>query len=665
MKKPRTSPSRLPPKDFSRPAADRRARPATGAEFICRALVVRALRQAGLHHMLKGGAGVGTIAIGDSADVKIVEWAASALLGEGARGKRTDWDVVDLVSQKPRRPAPLGIDLLREEGSQEIITLFIVDAEAVLSSTSAAMIDGCAQLGKPDWRLVKAAFVAVMGKAPAAALPTELVAVIPLAAYGSAIRPGAGCSRATARLHRLANGLLSVQNGGVALGEAGPTIADLHGLGEAAEWAKALARDLHDYGVGRILWRDVDRGALLSGPPGCGKTTFANALGRTCGVRVHVHSLAVWQAQGNLNDLLKAMREAFASAKATAPCVLFIDEIDSFGNRDTLRGHNATYNREVVNALLECLDGTERREGVVVIGATNYPEVVDAGLRRPGRLDRHIAIPLPDLDARIGILRYHLAGDLAGHDLVSIAGRLEGASGAALEQIVRSGRRLARGAGRPITVADLEESLPATLRLSDDAFRRSCVHEAGHMFVGLLLKAETGATPIEAIVRREVTGVEAGCTEFKRDPGFDRTRSSALAEATVRLAGIAGERVVLSEAGFGSGGMSDSDLALSTRLLAEMELSHGLGNDLVFSAPAGSADLFSWLQREPRLRRRVDALLQSCLDRAISLLSAERQAFDAVVDALTRCGKISVDEVRQKISTMHSSTDQPRPAMIH
>lgn len=654
----------LPPKGFSRPGADRRPRPATGAEFISRALVVRALREAGLQHMLKGGAGVGTLAIGNPAEVKIVEWAACSLLGEGARGRRTAWSVIDLVSHKPRRPALLGIDLLREEGNQEIITLFIVDAGAILSTASAAMIDGRAQLGKPDWGVVKAAFVAAMGQAPAAPLPAEMLAVIPLAAYGSAIRPGAGCNRATTRLRRLADGLLSAQVGGVPRTEAGPTITDLHGLGEAAEWAKALVRDLQDYRTGRILWRDVDRGALLSGPPGCGKTTFANALGRTCGVLVHVHSLAVWQAHGSLNDLLKAMREAFATAKATAPCVLFIDEIDSFCDRGTLHGHNATYNREVINALLECLDGAEGREGVVVIGATNFPDVVDAGLRRPGRLDRHIAIPLPDLEARIGILLYHLAGELARHDLVSIAERLEGASGAALEQIVRSGRRFARGASRPITVADLEASLPATLRLSGAAFRRSCVHEAGHMVVGLLLETETGSTPIEAIVRREVTNVEAGRTQFERDPGFDRTRLSCLAEATVLLAGMAGERVVLGEMGLGAGGRDDSDLAKATRLLAEMELSHGLGSELLFAAPTGSPDLLLWLQQDSEARRRVDKLLQSCLQRAVDLLSAERPVLNAVVDALARCGRISGGEAHQKISAMRSIAERGCPALV-
>jgi len=661
----RAPPAKLAPKASTRSGAGRPSHPATGAEFICRALIVRALRQVGLQRILKGGAGVATLAIDDASDAKFVDWAACSLLSDGARSRRSSWHVVDLVSHKSRRPPSSGIDLLQEEGREDISTVFIVVSGTSLSSDSAAMIDGFAKLDKPDWVIVKAAFSAVMGQIPATPLPNEMLAVIPLAAYGSAIRPGAGCSRAIERLRRLAEGRMAAQAGVVPHPKAGPAIADLHGLGEAAEWGKALARDLQDYRAGRLRWRDVDRGALLSGPTGCGKTTFAQALGRTCGVPVHVHSLAEWQTQGHLNDVLKAMREAFASAKATAPSVLFIDEIDSFGDRGKLSGHNATYNREVINALLECVDGVDSREGVVVVGATNYPEVVDAGLRRPGRLDRHIAIPLPDLEARIGILRYHLAGDLAEHDLIAIAKRLEGASGAALEQAVRTGRRLARVADRSLAVADLEASLPATRHLSDAAFRRSCVHEAGHMVVALLLEAETGSTPTESIVNRELIGVEAGCTRFKRDPGYDRTRSSYLAEATVLLAGMAGERIVFGEIGFGAGGRDDSDLAKATRLLAEMELSHGLGSDLVFVAPAGWLDLFLWLQQETGAQRRVDTLLRSCLDRAADLLSAERPALDAIVDELARRGRISIGEAHHKISAMRLSADQGRPDLVH
>ena len=181
--------------------------------------------------------------------------------------------------------------------------------------------------------------------------------------------------------------------------------------------------------------------------PGPGKTIFAQALASTCIVPVHLHSLARWQAKGHLDDLLKAMRRAFEEAKADAPCILFIDELDSFGDRERLGGHNEQYSREVINGFLECLDGAEGREGVVVVGATNLPDKIDPAIRRPGRLDRHVVIPLPDLEARKGILRHHLGDALPGADLTEAAERLEGASGAVIEQVVRDARRIARRSG--------------------------------------------------------------------------------------------------------------------------------------------------------------------------------------------------------------------------
>jgi SpoVK/Ycf46/Vps4 family AAA+-type ATPase len=159
-------------------------------------------------------------------------------------------------------------------------------------------------------------------------------------------------------------------------------LEDLHGYGAAKEWGLQLAKDLEAWRTGRLKWSDVDRGLLLSGPPGVGKTIFAKALADTCGVNFVATSVTQWQAKGHLGDLLKAMRADFASAVTKAPSILLIDELDSIGDRKTFTGEYASYSIQVVNALLEALDGSANRDGLVVLGATNFPEKIDAAVRR-------------------------------------------------------------------------------------------------------------------------------------------------------------------------------------------------------------------------------------------------------------------------------------------
>jgi len=187
--------------------------------------------------------------------------------------------------------------------------------------------------------------------------------------------------------------------------EHSPRLDELHGYGEAKEWGLQLASDLKQWKAGSLKWSDVDRGLLVSGPPGVGKTIFAKALAATCDVNFVATSLSQWQAKGSLNDLLKAMRSDFQAAEKEAPSIIFIDELDSVGSRDAFSGDYANYSVQVVNALLECLDGAASRDGVVVVGATNNPDKIDPALLRPGRLDRHMAIKLPSVEDRLAILR--------------------------------------------------------------------------------------------------------------------------------------------------------------------------------------------------------------------------------------------------------------------
>ncbi len=190
------------------------------------------------------------------------------------------------------------------------------------------------------------------------------------------------------------------------------TVETLSGYGKAKDWALDLKVDLDDYRASILAWSEMSTKLLLSGPPGTGKTTFARALCNSLQIPLAVTSVSTWLQGGHLNDVIDRMSKTFVEARAMAPAILFIDEIDGIGKRQPAEREYADYWNTVVNKALELLDGAIKNEGLIIVGATNRPDHIDEAIKRSGRLETHIEIPKPDVPTLAEILAHHLGDDV-------------------------------------------------------------------------------------------------------------------------------------------------------------------------------------------------------------------------------------------------------------
>ncbi|CAH0283506.1 ATP-dependent zinc metalloprotease FtsH [Agrobacterium fabrum] len=431
---------------------------------------------------------------------------------------------------------------------------------------------------------------------------------------------------------------------------AGPTLHDLSGYGEAKAWGLELAEDITAWQAGVLTWDDVDCGVLLSGPPGSGKTSYAAALARTCDVPLVLGSAARWQATGHLGDMLKAMRKAFAEAARQAPSILLIDEFDSFTSRDDRTGSNDNYHRQVINALLELLDGAQSHEGVIVIGATNYPDIIDPALLRAGRLEHHFSIPLPNEAARCDIFRFYLRGDLADEALDDVVSASEGWSGADIERCVRDARRHARRAKRSMLLSDLATAMPPVIPVPMAVQRCVAAHELGHAILGVLLEADPLVTvSIQRSIQVGRSSQPLGHTEFEERLFSRKTSTHLRNKIATLLGGIAAEELLFGEFGNGAGGDPSADLNRATDLATMLEIKWGLGKTLSVEPGDSPRELSAFRHRRKALSKSVEATLQTEFRRAKSLLEEHRDALLDLHAGLLREGSLAAAVVRAAV----------------
>ncbi|NKL23697.1 AAA family ATPase [Rhizobium leguminosarum] len=419
-------------------------------------------------------------------------------------------------------------------------------------------------------------------------------------------------------------------------------LEELHGYGAAKEWGLQLAKDLEAWRSGNLKWSDVDRGLLLSGPPGVGKTIFARALADTCGVNFVATSVVQWQAKGHLGDLLKAMRADFASAVDKAPSILLLDELDSIGDRKTFTGEYASYSIQVVNALLEALDGSANRDGLVVVGATNYPEKIDAAIRRPGRLDRHVAIGLPNEADRLAMIGQML-GEHEVADISSLGPLTESMAGADLARMVRDAKKKARREQRSLSLADLTSLLPDLIKIDGQYRYAVAVHEVGHALVGKALNiGYFFSVDLANQINPRLELQSYGQAVFGIPRVLIRNAQRYRDEICFRLAGMAAEQVIFGYHTDGAGLGATSDLATATGLAVQMETQFGMGSGLHHlggGMTRGHIDLAA----APWLVGKVDAVLREELIRATAMLSERREIILTLSKELDLVGSIVAD----------------------
>ncbi len=450
------------------------------------------------------------------------------------------------------------------------------------------------------------------------------------------------------------------------------TFANVAGIDEAKEEVQEIIEFLKDPKKFAKLGGRIPKGVLLMGPPGTGKTLLAKAIAGEAGV-------PFFSISGSDFDEMfvgvgaSRVRDLFEQGKKSAPCIIFIDEIDAVGrSRSNPGAFGGRHDEQTINALLVEMDGFETSEGVILVAATNRPDVLDKALLRPGRFDRQIVIDLPTMEGRKEILALHASKLKMAEsvDLDRIARGTPGFSGADLANLLNEAALLAARLGKEaIEISDLEEARDKVAwgrerkRMVDAEEKRlTAVHEAGHAIVMSLVK---GGEPIHkvTIIPR---GMALGATMFL--PKKDRlsyTRTQMLANLATSMGGRVAEELFLDDISSGA----SQDLKEATHLAHHMVCDWGMSKKLGPRTFGTRDEMTFWDQGNDyseatarEIDAEVDALIRDAHKTATEILSTHKNELNVLVEELLEKETVDGTVVEEIVKFGRVLTDIERNA---
>jgi cell division protease FtsH len=456
------------------------------------------------------------------------------------------------------------------------------------------------------------------------------------------------------------------------------TFDDVAGVEEAKQELEEVVEFLKNAKKFQALGAKIPKGVLLLGPPGCGKTMLARAIAGEAGVPFfHISGSDFVEMFVGVGA--SRVRDLFDTAKANRPSLIFIDEIDAVGRqRGAGLGGGHDEREQTLNQLLVEMDGFDPNAGVIMIAATNRPDVLDPALLRPGRFDRHVTVDTPDAKGREAILNVHLRGkpleeEVSAH---ALARRTPGFSGADLANLVNEAALLAaRREKTKIDMEDFNESIDRVVAgperksriMNDTVRRRIAYHEVGHAIVGELLPHANPVHKVSILPRGRALGYTM---QYPTEDKYLTTRQEFLDEVSALLAGRVAEENVFDEVTTGASNDFERATAIARAMVCEYGMSKRLG-PVVLGTRHGNPFLGrDWNEERNysetvavEIDREVRGIIDECYERSRQILTDNRTKMDEIVTVLIERESLEREEFLSLMEGAKAPADPPgKPA---